>query len=67
MKQRFGNVLHAHLSEKVALASLYGVHRLAQSVGNIIHRIALGITSLSVSLKVMPSFFSHLWRDVEYS
>ena len=37
MKQRFGNVLHAHFSEKVALASLYRVNRLAQSVGNFIH------------------------------
>ena len=39
MKQRLGNVLHAHLSEEVALASLYRIHRLAQSVGNIIHRM----------------------------
>ena len=34
MKQRLGNVLHAHLGEKVALASLYSIHRFAQSVGN---------------------------------
>ena len=50
MKQRFGNVLHAKLSEKVALASLYRIHRLAQSVGNIIHRIALGRQSQYLSL-----------------
>ena len=29
MKQRLGNVLHAHLGEKVALASLYSIHRFA--------------------------------------
>ena len=29
IKQRFGNVLHAYLGEKVALASLYRIHRLA--------------------------------------
>ena len=29
MKQRLGNVLHAYLGEKVALASLYRIHRLA--------------------------------------
>lgn len=29
MKQRLGNVPHAHLGEKVALASLYRIHRLA--------------------------------------
>ena len=50
MKQRFGNVLHAHFSEKVALASLYSVNRLAQSVGNIIHRVTLGRQSQYFSL-----------------
>ena len=50
MKQRLGNVLHAHLGEKVALASLYSVHRLAQSVGNIIHRVTLGRQSQYISL-----------------
>ena len=70
IKQRFGNVLHAYLGEKVALASLYSVNRFAQSVGNIIHRVTLGRQSQNISLvsfKVMPSFFSHLWREVEYS
>lgn len=50
MKQRFGNVLHAKLSEKVALASLYSVNRFAQSVGNIIHRVTLGRQSQYFSL-----------------
>ena len=50
MKQRFGNVLHAHFSEKVALASLYRVNRFAQSVGNIIHRVTLGRQSQYFSL-----------------
>lgn len=50
MKQRLGNVLHAHLGEKVALASLYRIHRLAQSVGNIIHRVTLGRQSQNISL-----------------
>lgn len=50
MKQRLGNVLHAKLSEKVALASLYRVNRFAQSVGNIIHRVALGRQSQYFSL-----------------
>ena len=51
IKQRFGNVLHAYLGEKVALASLYSVNRFAQSVGNIIHRIALGRQS-RLSLRI---------------
>ena len=50
MKQRLGNVLHAHLSEKVALASLYSVNRFAQSVGNIVHREALGRQSQHLAL-----------------
>ena len=50
MKQRLGNVLHAHLGEKVTLASLYRIHRLAQSVGNIIHRVTLGRQSQNISL-----------------
>ena len=50
MKQRLGNVLHAYLGEKVALASLYRIHRLAQSVGNIIHRVTLGRQSQNISL-----------------
>lgn len=50
MKQRFGNVLHAKLSEKVALASLYSVNRFAQSIGNIIHRVTLGRQSQYFSL-----------------
>ena len=50
MKQCLGNVLHAHFSEKVALASLYSVNRLAQSVGNIIHRVTLGRQSQYFSL-----------------
>ena len=37
MKQRLGNVLHAHLCEKVALASLYCILRFAESVGDILH------------------------------
>ena len=52
MKQRLGNVLHAHLGEKVALASLYSVHRLAQSVGNIIHREALCRQSQHLALRL---------------
>ena len=60
MKQRLGNVLHAHFSEKIALASLYCVNRFAQSVGNIIHRIALGRQSqyFSLSLAQGYAFFS---------
>ena len=50
MKQCLGNVFHAHLCEKVALASLYRIHRLAQSVGNIIHRVTLGRQSQNISL-----------------
>ena len=50
MKQCLGNVLHAKLSEKVALASLYSVNRFAQSVGNIIHRVTLGRQSQYFSL-----------------
>ena len=50
MKQRFGYVLHAYLGEKVTLASLYRVNRLAQSVGNFIHRVTLGRQSQYFSL-----------------
>ena len=42
MKQGFGDILHAQLGEETSLASLDGIHRLAHSVGNVIHRIALG-------------------------
>ena len=56
MKQRLGNVLHAHFSEKVALASLYSVNRFAQSVGNIIHRIALGRQSQYISLSLAQGY-----------
>ena len=52
MKQRLGNVLHAHLGEKVALASLYRINRLAQSVGNIIHREALCRQSQHFALRL---------------
>ena len=56
MKQRFSNVLHAHLSKKVALASLYRIHRLAQSVGNIIHRVTLGRQSQNISLSLAQGY-----------
>ena len=56
IKQRFGNVLHAYLGEKVALASLYSVNRFAQSVGNIIHRIALGRQSQNISLCLVQGY-----------
>ncbi len=56
MKQRLGNVLHAHLGEKVALASLYSVNRFAQSVGNIIHRITLGRQSQNISLSLAQGY-----------
>ena len=56
MKQRFGNVLHAHLGEKVTLASLYRIHRLAQSVGNIIHRIALCRQSQHLALRFAQGY-----------
>ena len=56
MKQRLGNVPHAHLGEKVALASLYRIHRFAQSVGNIIHRIALGRQSQNISLCIAQGY-----------
>ena len=56
MKQRLGNVLHAHLGEKVALASLYSVHRLAQSVGYIIHRVTLGRQSQNISLSLAQGY-----------
>ena len=56
MKQCLGNVLHANLSEEVALASLYRIHRLVQSVGNIIHRVTLGRQSQNISLCVAQGY-----------
>ena len=56
IKQRFGNVLHAKLGEKVALASLYSVNRFAQSVGNIIHRVTLGRQSQYISLSLAQGY-----------
>ena len=50
MKQGFGDILHAQLGEDTSLASLDGIHRLAHSVGNVIHRIALGRQSQNISL-----------------
>ena len=56
MKQRLGNVLHTKLSEKVALASLYRIHRFAQSVGNIIHRVTLCRQSQYFSLSLAQGY-----------
>ena len=56
MKQRLGNVPHAHLGEKVALASLYRIHRFAQSVGNIIHREALCRQSQHLALRLAQGY-----------
>ena len=56
MKQCLGNVLHANLSEEVALASLYRIHRLVQSVGNIIHRVTLGRQSQYFSLSLAQGY-----------
>ena len=56
MKQRLCNVLHAKLSENVALASLYSVNRFAQLVGNIIHRVTLGGQSQYISLSLAQGY-----------
>ena len=56
MKQRLGNVPHAHLGEKVALACLYRVNRFAQSVGNIIHREALCRQSQHLALRLAQGY-----------
>ena len=56
MKQGFGDILHAQLGEDTSLASLDGIHRLAHSVGNVIHRIALGRQSQNISLSLAQGY-----------
>ena len=56
MKQRLGNVLHAYLCEKVALASLYCILRFAESVGDILHRVTLGRQSQDISLGLAQGY-----------
>ena len=56
MEKSLGDVLHPHFGEEVSLASLDGIHRLAQPIGNVIHRIALGRQSQNISLRLAQGY-----------